>query len=79
MRSAAALSSGSSFLMYLIIGTLQSFGSSFVCYTTLHSFTDPDAILDYCISWTKMHGGAWVRLDPSFDEVSATALRSLSM
>jgi hypothetical protein len=61
-----------------MIGVLQSFGSNSTCTIALHSSPGPDVMLGCYISWTKMSGGVYARLDPSIDRVSA-ACYSLSL
>jgi hypothetical protein len=75
---AALLSGSSSFFMYLMIGSLQSLGSASGWLKALHYSTWSERMLGCDISWTKIPGGAWAWLDPSFDNTSAAALQSLS-
>jgi hypothetical protein len=80
MRSVAAPSYwSSSFFMYLIIGSLQSLRSVSAWSKALHSSACSAVTLGCCISWTKIPGGTYARLDPNFDNASAAALRTLSM
>jgi hypothetical protein len=61
-----------------MISSLQSLGSNSGWFKVLHSSIRSERILGCDISWTKILGGTWARLDPSFDNASAAALRSLS-
>jgi hypothetical protein len=69
IRSIVALSSiSSSFLMYLLIGALQSLGSGTACSIALHSSPGPNVTLGCYASWTKTPHGACAQLDPSLDK-----------
>jgi hypothetical protein len=61
-----------------MIGSLQPLWSDSGWLRVLHSSIWSEGILGRDTSWTKIPGGTWARLDPSFDNASVAALRSLS-
>jgi hypothetical protein len=65
--------------MRVSLGTRERVVISWFCKILFKHYL-PGDITTYLHTtfWTKTPGGTWVRLDPSFNNASAAALRSLS-